>query len=296
MRRDAFSGYNPYVNFIFYIGVLGFSMILKHPIVLLTGFICAAAYGGYLRRRRILRTLFCFIFPMMLIGSLLNPLFNHRGQTILFYLRGNPMTLEAMLFGVAAAFMVGTVILWFYTFNDVMTSDKLMHVFGRIIPGLNLLFSMVLRFIPRFNKQIGVISNAQKCIGRDVSNGSRMDRARHGMKIISVMTTWGLENAVDLGDSMKSRGFGLRGRTSFFKYRFDSRDSRLTLFMVTMAIIITYGIVTGDANLEYYPKFIFPPFTLRSIVTFIAYFLFSSIPLAVDFQEDLKWKRLKSRI
>ena len=82
------------------------------------------------------------------------------------------LTLESILYGVAIAVMFGTVILWFSCVNVVMTSDKLMYLFGRIIPSLSMMFSMVLRFVPKFKNQIRLISNSQKCIGRDISDGT----------------------------------------------------------------------------------------------------------------------------
>ena len=38
------------------------------------------------------------------------------------------------------------------------------------------------------------------------------------------MSTWSLENAIETADSMKSRGYGLPGRTAFSIFRFDRRD------------------------------------------------------------------------
>lgn len=49
-------------------------------------------------------------------------------------------------------------------------------------------------------------------------------RAKHGIKIMSILVTWALENAIDTADSMKDRGYGLPGRTAFSIYRFDRRD------------------------------------------------------------------------
>lgn len=47
-----------------------------------------------------------------------------------------------------------------------------------MIPALSLIFSMVLRLIPKLKAQIKVISNAQKCVGRDVTNGNLLQRAK----------------------------------------------------------------------------------------------------------------------
>lgn len=110
------------------------------------------------------------MIPFLLFMAVMNPVFNHQGVTILFYLNnGNPITKESILYGVAAACMFVTVIVWFSCYNVVMTSDKFIYIFGKILPALSLIFSMVLRFVPRYLAQIKVISNAQKCIGRDVS-------------------------------------------------------------------------------------------------------------------------------
>ena len=45
-RRDAFAGYHPCVNFIFYALVLVFSMCLMHPAYLAVSFFCAAGCTG----------------------------------------------------------------------------------------------------------------------------------------------------------------------------------------------------------------------------------------------------------
>ena len=86
-------------------------------------------------------------------------------MTVITYLgTGNPLTLESILYGLAAAAMLVTVIGWFSCYNAVMTSDKFIYLFGRIIPSLSLLFSMVLRFVPRFKAQLKTVSAAQRCI------------------------------------------------------------------------------------------------------------------------------------
>ncbi len=66
-----------------------------------------------------------------------NPAFNHEGATILAYLpSGNPLTLEFIVYGLSAAVMMASVILWFSCYNAVMTSDKFVYLFGRVIPAL----------------------------------------------------------------------------------------------------------------------------------------------------------------
>lgn len=44
-----------------------------------------------------------------------------------------PLTLESIAYGCAAAVMLVAVLFWFSCYNEVMTSDKFMYLFGRII-------------------------------------------------------------------------------------------------------------------------------------------------------------------
>ena len=89
-----------------------------------------------------------------------------------------------------------------------MTSDKFVYLFGRVIPALSLVLSMTLRFVPKFKAQVKIVSSAQRCVGRDVSNGGVLQRARNGLTILSILVTWALENAIETADSMRSRGYG----------------------------------------------------------------------------------------
>ena len=134
---------------------------------------------------------------MLVAMALINPAFNHEGATILTYLpSGNPLTLESVIYGICAAIMIVSVICHFSCYNEIMTSDKFIYLFGKIIPAMSLILSMTLRFVPKFSSQLKVVVNAQRCMGRDVSCGSILKRAKYGLNILSIMTTWSLENAI----------------------------------------------------------------------------------------------------
>ena len=132
--RDCFSGYHPTVNFFYFACVLLFSMFFMHPVCLGISLVSALAYSVYLNGRRAIVFNVKFMLPLLLLTALLNPAFNHAGVTILTYLpNGNPITLEAVLYGIAAAVMLVTVIGWFSCYNTVMTSDKFTYLFVFIV-------------------------------------------------------------------------------------------------------------------------------------------------------------------
>ena len=282
---------------LYFVVVIAFAMFFTHPACLVISFVCAFAYSIYLNGKKALKFNLVYMLPMLIITALLNPAFNHQGGTILTYLpSGNPLTLESIVYGVVAALMLITVISWFSCFNKVMTSDKFVYLFGRVIPALSLILSMSLRLVPRFQAQIKIISNAQKCVGRDVSNGSLLQRMKHGIKILSIMVTWALENAIETADSMKSRGYGLPGRTAFSIYRFQKRDFYALIYIFVCGVYIFVGSLTGGLYFRYFPTIkgvLTEPYTFTLI---IAYFALCIMPVIINIQEDRKWAAIQSKI
>ncbi|MCL2376054.1 MAG: energy-coupling factor transporter transmembrane protein EcfT [Defluviitaleaceae bacterium] len=300
MNKDAFGSFHPLVNMLYFMATIGFSMFFMHPISLGISLVCAFTYALYLNGKKALRMALFFMLPMLLLTAALNPLFNHQGATILAYLpNGNPITLESTMFGIAAAVMLITVIAWFSCLNAVITSDKIVYLLGRIIPALSLILSMSLRFVPRFRAQIRVVSNAQRCIGRDVSNGNIFQRARQGIKILSIMTTWALENAIETADSMKARGYGLPGRTAFSIFRFDKRDAWAMAYISLCAAAIIAGAVLEVYRFRYFPTIMhiegrWPAFW--TVALFATHLALCAFPIIVNLKEDLIWRRIESKI
>lgn len=296
MNKDTFSSYHPAVSMLYFVLVIGLTMFLNHPVCLGISLVGALVYSIYLKGKKAARFNLIYMLPLLVITALINPAFSHQGVTILAYLpSGNPLTLESILYGVYAAFLLITVITWFSCFNAVMTSDKFVYLFGRIIPALSLVLSMSLRFVPRFTAQIKVISNAQKCVGRDVSNGGIIKRAKHGIKILSILVTWALENAIDTADSMKDRGYGLPGRTAFSIYRFDRRDKWALLFLLLCGGGVMAGAFAEKLKFVYMPILSGASFDLWQVVVFILYLALCAMPVIINGKEELKWKALQKR-
>lgn len=295
--KDAFSGYHPLVNFLYFALVLVFTMVFSHPVCLAISMGCAFWWSCSLGGRKALRFNLLGLAPMMLFMAVLNPVFSHEGATILAYFPdGNPLTLESIWYGIGAAAMLATVVCWFSCYNKVMTSDKFVYIFGRIIPALSLVLSMVLRFVPKFKEQLAVVSNAQKCIGRDAGSGSLIQKAKHGIRILSVMMTWALENAIETADSMKSRGYGLPGRSSFSLYRFDGRDQGALAFLIGAGGFIALMALRGGMNWQYYPIVKGAEMSAWSVSAWLCYLALCAMPIILNYWEERTWKRTASNI
>lgn len=293
---NEFAKYHPLINFIYFTAVIVFSMIFVHPICLVTSLLCSVMYSIILNGKKALKFI-AMLLPLMLISALINPAFNHEGVTVIAYLpSGNPLTLESILYGIVAASMVATVICWFSCFNKIMTSDKFIYLFGRIIPSLSLILSMTFRFVPKFKEQVQEVSNAQKSMGRDSSEGSVFARVKNSIRILSAVITWSLENAIDTSDSMKSRGYGLTGRTAYSNYVFDKRDVTALIYLAVTIIYFLIGALLGKIHYRYFPSMRGTDMSFYSTSIFISYIMICIMPIVIEIWEELKWRKLKSKI
>lgn len=290
-QNNVFSGYHPLIQLLYFVLVIGCSFVLMHPVCLGISLVCGIFYMLLLEKEKALRFTLTVLLPMFLLAALFNPAFSHAGITILAYFpSGNPLTLESIYYGIAAACMLAAVIAWFRCCTAVMTSDKVVYIFGRIIPALSLLLSMALRFVPRFAAQMKAVAHAQRGIGRDVSQGNALHRARHGIRILSVTVTWALENAIETADSMKCRGYGLPGRSAFSIFRFERRDRYALLFLLLSGVYMITGAALGGLKFLYYPN-ITGAWTPYSFRLFAVYLALCALPLIITAKEVLQWKR-----
>lgn len=296
-NKDAFSNYHPLVNFLYFGLTIGFSMFLMHPACLLISLFSAVCYHIHLNGRKSLGFLLRYAVPILLFTALINPAFNHRGTVILCYLpTGNPLTLESIIYGIAAAVMLVSVLLWFSCYTAVMTSDKFVYLFGRIIPAMSLVLSMTLRFVPKFKTQFAHVKEAQAAMGRNSEEGSLFKRFKAAVTCFSVMVTWSLENAIETADSMKSRGYGLKGRTAFSIYTLTDRDKGVLAWLVFCGIYLLGGGLSGGLFWRYFPSIIGVLTESMTISFEIIYFALCITPIVIDGREERKWKLSRSKI
>ena len=109
------------------------------------------------------------------------------------------------------------------------------------------------------------------------------------------MVTWALENAIETADSMKSRGYGLPGRTAFSIYRFDSRDQRVLLWIGFCGICILVGALTGGLDWRYFPTIKGVGAEVFPVSVMLTYLALCLTPVALNLMEDRVWRRLRQQ-
>lgn len=288
----AFESCHPAVNFIYFALVLAFTVSLMNPVCLILSAAAAFAYSFYLRGKdESLRNL-KYQSLVFLLVAIINPLFNHEGVTTLAYFPGgNPFTMESLIYGLCSGLMMVAVFTWFSCFTKILTGEKLMCLFGKLAPSLSIVLSMSLRFLPRFREQYGNVRQARKCLGADPGEGSILKRIRNEISVLSIMISWALENAVDTADSMKSRGYGLHGRTAFSIYRFSGKDGLLTSAFCLLSTFVIFAKVSDVISWKFFPRFKLAPLTPLSAAVYAVYLVLMLIPLALDIAQDRAFER-----
>lgn len=287
----AFATYHPIVIFSYFFAVIGLTMFYMHPVYLLITLALSITFSLFVNKKRFLSSL-KFVLPLFFMAAIINPFVTHNGERVLLYINYNPITLEAIVYGFAMSVMICAVIFWFGCYSAVMTSDKFIYLFGKISPALALVISLTLRLVPRFKHQIGLISNAQKTIGMDVSAGSLFQRIKSGIRITSILITWALENAIETADSMKARGYGLPNRSTFSLFMFEKRDGLVLSLIVILFGVNILGSYLGYTNYYFYPTFSEISVTPITIGLYLAFASLLMIPIVIEIWEAIKWRSL----
>lgn len=291
----TFGQYHPAVLLSYFLAELVVAMFVTNPVLQLGALLGGTLFCGMLISRRAFGSDLAFYLPMLLLVAVTNPLFSHNGVTPLFFLNGNPVTLEAILYGVAIAVMVIGVMLWCRCYSEVMTSDKFLYLFGRVVPKLSLVLSMTLRFVPMFRRQMHKVSAAQKAMGLYASS-SVVGKVQSALRVFTAMITWSFENAMDTAASMKARGYGSKNRTNFSLFRFRAADGVLLAVCAALLGTVLIGTATGAVTFYFYPRISVLPTTSAAWAVYLAYGVLSFLPFILELKEVLVWRFCVSSI
>ena len=289
---DAFSKCHPAVNFLFFAGAIGSSVMIQHPVYLLVGIITGATYYLLLNGRKGWKMIFGLV-PLLLFLTAINPLFNTYGQTPLSYLFGRPYTLEALCYGTALGGIFVSMLLWFGCYNKVLTSDKFTSLFGNLIPSISLLLVMVFRMVPNLMRKATQFTGARKSVGKGAGESATIKEKLHdGMTVLGALTSWALEGSVVTGDSMRARGYGTAKRSSFMIYCMTTTDWLLLVAMLILLSLIVAAACLGQMAAAFTPEIQIAPISW-GMIPYTAYLL---IPAALHTKEAIQWHISRSKI
>jgi len=95
---------------------------------------------------------------------------------------------------------------------------------------------------------------------------------------------------------MKSRGYGLKGRTAFSIYRFDERDQYTLIWFGFCGLFLLAGTMVRAFGFRYFPTIRYAALDKATIPFYGIYFLLCITPVVLNVKEERKWKILVSKM
>lgn len=283
-----FENLHPICILLYFVAVIGLTLACFHPVMLVVSL--AGAFSFLLRLKggkgaRDAASLRGFHVPLVAVA---NPLINHHGVTLLGMFLNQWITLEAIAYGITAGLSLAALILWFGCYSEVMTSEKFLYLFGKIAPASALLISMALQLVPKLNRQLTEIKESQEMLRPTRRNlGGKLGTA---LRHTSTLVGWSLEGAVEQADSMKARGYGLKRRTTFHLFHFDSRDFRFLCGVLMLFGACVIARAFGHGHMEFYPR-------MDAIITgesgrvlYILFGVLAFLPAILEGKEAFAWR------
>lgn len=290
-----FKNFHPVTALIFFICAVILTICCNHPVFLIASFIVSFLFLVLATHIKYVIKNLLFALPLLLFMGIVNALFNHRGSTALLYINNQPVTLEAICYGFFTGLFIITLIFWFKSMGAVIDSYRFLYLFGHIMPTLALMASMIVRFIPYFRRKLDEIQNTSHALGVSTADGKMTGKLKSGNRILSILVSVSLENSIDTADSMRARGYNLKNKTHYHKYKFSWKDS----FLLCIIFIAICGFLTvyfdGLFSFSYYPYLSKITFDHTLMIVLACYGSFLGIPVIYHGLEALKWHLLISK-
>lgn len=291
----GFEACHPAVNFIFFAAAIYGAVSFKHPVFLAIAYVCAFAYSVKRCGKRAVIFNLCLL-PLVLAFALYYSFYHHFGVTVLKKnFIGNNMTLESFIYGLVIGLRFATLCMWLEAMFRVVSSDKVVYLFGKVSPLLSLFLTILLRLIPRIGQEARRINLAQKGIGRGSNQGNIFQRLMNCLRIFSMLITWMISALALESDSMRSRGSLLQDRTAFSIYRFDNRDRAFVIglfFCVTLTIM---GIILGATDMWYNPRILWNRLDGLEILTAMGYMALCLMPMGLELWTEYRFCAARKR-
>ncbi|MPW27234.1 hypothetical protein GC105_15810 [Alkalibaculum sp. M08DMB] len=294
--KNIFSIYHPLVIFTYIVSALAFAMLTFNPVYVILSFYIGSLYSIYLLGIKKYISTLKFGVVLFIVVAIANPMFNHQGLTVLFYNPwDNPITLEAFAYGLSSGGMLVSIFIWFNCYNGLINNDKFMYLFGRILPTIALMLSMIMKWVPVTKNRISIINNSQKSLGLGVNMGTKKQKINRCIRVTSILMSWSLEDSIETADSMKARGYGCTKRTSYSVYKWGTHDI-ISMFIISLLVIVNGVLILGGySTYEYYPTFSGNLFGVANLFAYGLYIILLAYPLLLEGKEEIVWKLLKYR-
>lgn len=267
---DRFGKLHPVVILFYYMAAMGLLIFVPHPAIAFVMGVASLLY--YVTFAGLKKGLCRLLWGGMLSLSCLviNPLLNHRGVTLLFCIGDMRITWEAFCYGAYMALIFSASLQIFSCLSHTMTAEKIMTLTARRFPAFSLLFSMILRLVPKAARDFREMTSL---------NGNRP-------AVWSALIGMELEDSMKRGISMKARGYGRGKRSSFYQRRMQRLDVILFFVIFLLAAAVFTGWYKMGGNLRFFPSL---RVSGMPLFMWILLLIFGFLPIGMRGKEEIAW-------
>ena len=274
---DAFARLHPGMIFIYYVMGIFLMVWIGHPALSAWIWLMSLIdYGCMEGGKKLLRTALISL-SAALACLLINPILNRRGVTLLFVIGRFRITEESVLYGANIAVILLASLMIFTGISHYMSAEKIMILFGRRFPSLALLFSMILRMIPK--------------AGHDFSEMT----SRHGNTpaVWSALIGFLLEDSMERSIAMRNRQYGRGNRSSYYARPFQKEDVVLLICMALLVFPAMGYLSIHPLSVRFFPSVRMGtmPFAVWGLLG-----VFYAIPLLWRGKDELQWYLSRRKI
>lgn len=222
---------------------------MRNPIYLLIAVLSLSLVGSRLAEQRgrkgWLSQTSGFLATMIFLSALINTLFTHTGQTVLFslpeswFLVGGNITIESMIYGSINGLLIGSLYLIFSILNLALSISQMTRLIPPAFQPITMIITVALSFYPSIQQRTLEIKEAQ------LIRGNPMKKLSDWLPLLMPLLTSSLEKAITLSESMTARGFSSRPA---------NKQANLDLAIL---VVGTFLIFSGwMLSLYHYPVFV----------------------------------------
>lgn len=293
-KYSAFAAMHPWTNFIYIALVLVITMFTMNPVILAVSYVGSLALGIYLQGSTFIKKNIMITIPVVIFSVVIQPVFNYSGITPVFYINDNMVCLENIIYGAVISVLLISVIQWCSVAASYLSSEKMMYLFGSFIPSVGMIFSMILRMIPLMRKRYRQIHEAQMGLRGAGNRNGIFEKIGHFTNEFSTLITWSLESSMETSISMESRGYGLKGRTSFNRFRFTLKDAFTIIIMLVCFVMAIIPIAGRKLAVYYLPIIYFTKLGIEGVLAVAAFVILTVIPMIIEITGNVQYKRRSS--
>lgn len=227
---------------------------------------------------------FRFYLSVFLVITISNPLFVHRGNTVLFYLKNTPITLEAIAYGANFSLSMIAVLVWFRIFSKLMTAEKINEILGKRFATVGMIAVLTLRYVPEFKRRFAGIAAAQRSAGL-ICEDTWFEKVKSYLKIFMSLAEFSLEKSANTAISMNARGYSLHNHTQISHKKLQFNE----LLVLILTLVITVCVMIFSLNHKLLTSF-YPIIKVDfSVIPTILFTILTLVPTFFELEDRLKW-------